>query len=555
MVSSPLSLVNVSTTVPITQPSTPNPDPPQGISPLRSPYPTEGKSPQHLVEGACNDSCAVHRFSDDCLAQNPLYQQVLNQLIEGAAPETTAQLLRTLALAAFDAGVAQGDRPPVPPARKSDPAPPDMMSPGVAPKTCSVSKVQESRGRSPTGRTAPLAAAENSEIASTVLTLETELREMEQCDPEAVGLWTAVPTAIPISPIPAPSPKATGFPSERSAPLNGVNGARKNSLENSPKNSPSNPSGNSADTYAKQPAHPSSSPTTVMSYASASGFPAPFANPFDMPELIGQILIDVPRKVAHPVVWESNPAPRPKAVEKNSRKVSKKRDKVTHHHHHFQMAANKTERSRYLSQSDRASQDKEFYDSDSAVFLRSAVPAIAPAPCPVRDQWESHLQTLGQYFRTERRRRGISLGTLSSRTYIPLHHLVSLESGSPEQLPQAIYVKGFIQRIAQDLGLNVNAIMADLPPLPAAAVVPSWLQNQSTSTSAIALRSWHLYLGYSAVLAGSLAWVAQDLQTSQMPVIEPTTQDSASQSDATSAELPDIDEDLSSLAPPEAIQP
>ncbi|MEM9246395.1 MAG: helix-turn-helix domain-containing protein, partial [Cyanobacteria bacterium P01_F01_bin.153] len=532
----------------------PNPDPPQGILPSRSPHAIGEESSRNSAGGSYDNSSAVSRFGDDCLAQNPLYQQVLTQLLQGASPETTAQLLRDLTRMAFDAGLAQGDRPSPHPAQKSNSAPPDLVSSDVEPKTHAVPKAQESRGRSPTGPTESLAAAENSKIASTVLTLETELWEMEQCAPEAVGLWTAVPAATPTTS--APSPKtmpAHGAPSKKSAPLNSAPG-------DAPKNFPGNSSKNdssekSADTSITQSTQPPSSPTTAMSYASASGFPAPFANPFDVPELIGQILIDVPRKVAHPVMWESNPAPRPKAVKKNSRKVSKKRAKMTHHHHHFQMAANKTERSRHLSQSDRASRDKEFYDSDSAVFHRSAVPAISPTPCPVRDQWESHLQTLGQYFRTERRRRGISLGTLSSRTYIPLHHLVSLESGSPQQLPQAIYVKGFIQRIAQDLGLNVDAVMADLPPLPAAAVVPNWLQNQSTPTSAIALRSWHLYLGYSAVLAGSLAWVAQDLQTSQMPVIEPTTQDAASQSDATPAQLSDIDEDLSSLAPPEAIQP
>ncbi|MEM9770972.1 MAG: helix-turn-helix domain-containing protein [Cyanobacteria bacterium P01_D01_bin.73] len=501
MVSSSPILVDSPTIVPVVVPSTPNPDPPKSELPLRS--------PQNPSQRLAQDYGAVDLDNWEFLDQIPSYQQILNQLTQGTDAATTGRLLRTLAHESFRVGLAttktaDGDR------KTSSPKPSAVKRP--------VAKAKRSPPRldQPAKASTAMIHRKASQISSpqtpSILTLDTELREMEQCTPDAVGLWTASPAIAPSAP--PPNPPAS--------------------------------------------VNPSTPPTQTMSSASyaRAPFAASFANPFDVPELLGQILIDVPRKVAQPIVWgQSTAGEKAKPSQRRNRKRSKKRDKVTHHHHHFQIAADRTERSRRMDHSDYASQDKEFYDSDSAVFHRSAVPAISPTLDPVKNKWESHLQQVGRYFQTERRRRGMSLATLSSRTYIPLHHLVALESGTPQQLPQAIYVKGFIQRIAQDLGLDAAAIEANMPPLPEAAVVPDWLQHSSKPTAAgLSLKSWHLYVGYSAVLAGSLAWVAQDLQTSQTPapLPEPASQEAASQENV--APEVDVEQDLSSLAPPEAIQ-
>ena len=276
--------------------------------------------------------------------------------------------------------------------------------------------------------------------------------------------------------------------------------------------------------------------------SSAEVIASPLINPFDAPGLLGQILIDVPRKVAQPVVWERRPSPPAKA------------EPVPHHHRHVQIAAPGVGQSQAIAHSDQSSQSKSFYNSDSAVFPRSAVPAIAPELPPDRLRWDRHLQSLGPYLRQQRQRRTLSLATLSHRTYVPVHHLVSLETGAADQLPAPVYVRGFIQRIAQDLELDVTAVMNTLPPLPLSNVVPPWLKDQSPNPTALALRSWHLYLGYSAVLAGSLAWVAQDLQPTQVPL--PTSFES-SQDATVSVQTEGFqdEDDLSSFAPPEAIQP
>lgn len=402
-------------------------------------------------------------------AQRPLYQQGLKRLLQNPDPNTTAQLLHELTLAAFEAGqVGQGDRPP-----------------SATPIPATPSQPTGSLQRSPQSPTELAPQPHN-------FSLDTELQEMEQCVPESVGIWNAA------------APPAVAGP-----------------LAN------------------------------------------PLDNPFDAPELLGQILIDVPHKIAQPTLWNRRPGDRP-SPNPNSNPNStpdKLPHKLTHHHHHFHLAQPGVNRAQAMNHSDRVSQGKEFYDSESAVFPRSVVPAIAPELTPEQEQWNTHVAELGQRFRQERRRRGMSLATLSSRTYIPLPHLISLEQGTITQLPQPIYVHGFIKCLAKDLALDVDAILDELPPLPTPSAVPAWIKNQSPKSVPLTLQSWHLYLGYSAVLAGSLAWVTQDLQgapvptpTSENPSQEILTPETSQAPSAADMEA-QIDQELSSFAPPEAIQP
>jgi cytoskeletal protein RodZ len=101
---------------------------------------------------------------------------------------------------------------------------------------------------------------------------------------------------------------------------------------------------------------------------------------------------------------------------------------------------------------------------------------------------------------------------LHRQTLVPLHHIEALETGCLENLPEDVYVRGFITRLAHALGLNGMAIASSIPqPDPVKSVVPSWYHSTATSVSGFQLSSVHLYLGYTALIAGAvggLSWMS-----------------------------------------------
>ncbi|MGL5062149.1 MAG: helix-turn-helix domain-containing protein [Microcoleus sp.] len=123
------------------------------------------------------------------------------------------------------------------------------------------------------------------------------------------------------------------------------------------------------------------------------------------------------------------------------------------------------------------------------------------------------LRQLGGELRRGRQTRSLSLQQLHCQTFVPLHHLEALENGDIETLPQDIYVRGFIRRIGDALGLDGTAMANSLPePEPSQVVIPSFLTQDSESESDLQLRPAHLYLGYTALMAGAvggLAWLSQ----------------------------------------------
>jgi cytoskeleton protein RodZ len=126
------------------------------------------------------------------------------------------------------------------------------------------------------------------------------------------------------------------------------------------------------------------------------------------------------------------------------------------------------------------------------------------------------LRQIGQELRQAREARLLSLDQLHRQTLIPLHHIEALESGCLEHLPEDVYIRGFIRRLGVALGLNGVAMAASIPePDPVKSVVPSWYHPTATPgfhVPGLQLSSVHLYLGYTALIAGAvggLSWMSQ----------------------------------------------
>jgi cytoskeleton protein RodZ len=125
------------------------------------------------------------------------------------------------------------------------------------------------------------------------------------------------------------------------------------------------------------------------------------------------------------------------------------------------------------------------------------------------EQRNQVLIQLGQELRYVREQRSLSVVELHQRTLVPVHHIQAIEAGEVDRLPEDIYVRGFLRQLGDALGLDGAAIARILPyASDPTNPVPSWYQAEDHN----ALHPMHLYVGYTALIAGtmgSLVWMNQ----------------------------------------------
>ena len=107
-------------------------------------------------------------------------------------------------------------------------------------------------------------------------------------------------------------------------------------------------------------------------------------------------------------------------------------------------------------------------------------------PKPVEDAtveagYREQLSRVGHYLKGIRTKQGLSLQQVAQRTHIQLKQLKAIETGNSMQLPEAIYVRGFLRRYAQSLGLDGAKISETLCVAPP-ALNPRWLNQADFST-------------------------------------------------------------------------
>jgi cytoskeletal protein RodZ len=112
------------------------------------------------------------------------------------------------------------------------------------------------------------------------------------------------------------------------------------------------------------------------------------------------------------------------------------------------------------------------------------------------------LMQIGAYLRQVREDHALSLEDVAARTMIQARLLKAIESGEIHQLPEPVYIQGFIKRYADSLGLDGNDCAKAFPtdklmrvPEPAA-----W-----TASPAAQLRPLHLYVAYIALIMASVS--------------------------------------------------
>lgn len=122
------------------------------------------------------------------------------------------------------------------------------------------------------------------------------------------------------------------------------------------------------------------------------------------------------------------------------------------------------------------------------------------------------LMQIGGYLREVREDQGWSLEEVAARTLIQSRLLRAIEEGKIQQLPEPVYIQGFIRRYAEVLGLDSNAIAEAFPATSTLKqATPSW------SISPAQLRPVHLYIAYITLIVASVSWLSHLMSRSAPP--------------------------------------
>lgn len=110
------------------------------------------------------------------------------------------------------------------------------------------------------------------------------------------------------------------------------------------------------------------------------------------------------------------------------------------------------------------------------------------------------LADLGCRLKQLRQQKGLTLEQVSVRTLVPARILTAIEAGNLKQLPEPVYVQGFIRRYADAVGMNGTQLAEEFPLNSFSRPDrPRWRFNIQAQ-----LRPLHLYMLYMGLVMGSV---------------------------------------------------
>ncbi len=133
-------------------------------------------------------------------------------------------------------------------------------------------------------------------------------------------------------------------------------------------------------------------------------------------------------------------------------------------------------------------------------------PKVEVASVVVAEQRSETLRQIGKQLREARELRGLSLTQLNNYTRVPIYQMDAIERGNWDDLPEEVFVRGFIRIMGNALGLNGTHLVASLPaPEPSKTVLPDWYKStRNSGGSGLEINAMHLYVGYTALVAGAV---------------------------------------------------
>lgn len=131
------------------------------------------------------------------------------------------------------------------------------------------------------------------------------------------------------------------------------------------------------------------------------------------------------------------------------------------------------------------------------------------------------LRELGAQLWLKRQEQGLSLEAVAADTRIQQRILHAIEHAQLDNLPEPIYVQGFIKQYADALGLNGSELSSTFPTDdPRLSIKPSWSQ-----LSMAQLRPIHLYLLYTFVIICAVNALSHTLSRFELQASRSQTQE------------------------------
>lgn len=135
-------------------------------------------------------------------------------------------------------------------------------------------------------------------------------------------------------------------------------------------------------------------------------------------------------------------------------------------------------------------------------------------PLNVQQQQVEKLKELGSHLRQFRQEQSLSLEEVGEKTRIQVRLLKAIEESHWAILPEPVYIKGFIKRYAEALGMNGAEFSRDFPTGPVFQFIkPTWQRLPSAQ-----LRPIHLYLLYVFLVIGAVNGLSYLINRSALEV-------------------------------------
>lgn len=123
------------------------------------------------------------------------------------------------------------------------------------------------------------------------------------------------------------------------------------------------------------------------------------------------------------------------------------------------------------------------------------------------------LTEIGTFLRNLRTKKGMSLEEIATKTMVQQRFLDAIEKGEYEQLPEPLYIRGFIRRFAEAMGIDGISISESFP----LGNAQFGSGNAKFAAGNTPLRPWHLYVLYLAAVLGAVALLYALFKPSESP--------------------------------------
>jgi cytoskeletal protein RodZ len=125
----------------------------------------------------------------------------------------------------------------------------------------------------------------------------------------------------------------------------------------------------------------------------------------------------------------------------------------------------------------------------------------SPNPTSFDQEQVQKLTEIGTHLRNLRTKKGLSLEEIATKTMVQQRFLDAIEKGDFEQLPEPLYIRGFIRRFAEAMGMDGIPLSESFP----LGNTQPGATNAKFAAGNTPLRPWHLYVLYLAAVLGAVA--------------------------------------------------